>query len=373
MPYPARLAGLALALALPLLLVGCSSLSSNTPPNTAGVASAQFGNGPIKVGLVDLSTPADLAAGTQDAVLLAAQLAADPVAKSPITLLIRRYDGTADHLAKVEQDLMAQGVKLVIGPDDAAAALSLAATFGAKGIPVISLGGSADRKTNLYAFGMSGEIEASLMADEMRRRGYRSVALVSDPTGPDSVFASRLATAMVAVNIQVAPVDGRDPAIAARSITQLSAQGAYPSAIVFTSGAATAQAVMRLVRKSGPAASVAAVGTSDWAFDPDAAGNTAPGWYMAPEDNGIPDLATKFAKSFKLPPTPDAALAYDLILLAAGLPQALPGQDPYSAGVLLNDQGFKGVTGKFWFTVDGQVHRNLVPIEVVPSLAQPAI
>ena len=94
---------------------------------------------------------------------------------------------------------------------------------------------------------------------------------------------------------------------------------------------------------------------------------------MAPEDNGIPDLATKFAKSFKLPPTPDAALAYDLILLAAGLPQALPGQDPYSAGVLLNDQGFKGVTGKFWFTVDGQVHRNLVPIEVVPSLAQPAI
>lgn len=372
-PNPARLAGFALALAVPMLLGACSSLSSNSPPNTANVASAQFGSGAIKVGLVDLSTPADLAAGTPDAVLLAAQLAADPVAKSPITLLIRRYDGTADALAKVEQDLMAQGVKLVIGPDDDAAALSLAATFGAKGIPVISLGGSADPKTNLYAFGMSGEIEASLMADEMRRRGYRSAALVSDPTGPDSVFASRLATAMVAVNIQLAPVDGRDPAAAAKAIAQLSAQGAYPSAIVFTQGATTAGAVMAMVRKAAGNAAIAAVGTSDWAFNPDAAGRAAPGWYMAPEDSGIADLAGKFAKSFKLPPTPDAALAYDLILMAAGLPQALPGQDPYSASVLLNDQGFKGVTGKFWFTADGQVHRNLVPVDVVPSLAQPAV
>jgi ABC-type branched-subunit amino acid transport system substrate-binding protein len=372
-PYLARLAGLVLALCLPTVLAGCSSLGPGTPPDTASVASAQFGSGPIKVGLVDLSTPADLASGAPDMVLLAAQLAADTVAKAPITLLIRRYDGSADALAKVEQDLTAQGVKLVIGPDDEPASLSLARVFGAKGIPVISLANASDPKANLYAFGMSGEIEASLMADEMRRRGYRSVALVSDPSGPDAVFASRLATAMAAVKIQLASVDGRDPAAAAKSIAQLTMQGAYPSAIVFTQRATAAEAVMKLVRKTGPMASVAAVGTSEWAFEPDAASNSGPGWYMAPEDNGIGGLATQFAKSFKSPPTPDAALAYDLILLAAGLPQALPGQAPYAAGVLLNDQGFKGVTGKFWFTPDGQVHRNLVPIDVVPSLAQPAI
>jgi hypothetical protein len=73
-----------------------------------------------------------------------------------------------------------------------------------------------------------------------------------------------------------------------------------------------------------------------------------------------------------LPPTPDGALTHDLIVMAAALPQLIQGPNPYAPEVLLNDQGFMGVTGKFWFTPDGQGHRNLVPVELAPGLAQPA-
>ena len=98
-----------------------------------------------------------------------------------------------------------------------------------------------------------------------------------------------------------------------------------------------------------------------------------PGVAPAPDGNGVADFSQRFLKTFSVLPTPDGALAFDLIVMAAALPQAIPGQSPYAREVLVNDQGFKGVTGKFWFTPDGQAHLTLIPVDITPGLARPAI
>jgi ABC-type branched-subunit amino acid transport system substrate-binding protein len=355
-----------------LLVAGCSSMGVGELSSLPDPNDAQFGGGAIKVGLITRDDADDLADGAADSAFLAGQMSADLLANSPVTLLVRRYDGTPQALKAAEDEMLKQGVKLVIGPDDAVASASLASEIGRKGIPVLSLGNASDPRTNLYAFGMSGQVEASLIADEMRRRLYRSIVLVSNPKGTAGLFASQVATAATAVGIAVIPVDGSDPAAATGRIAALAASGRLPSAVVLVESAQAARGLMARVRAAPGLANVIAVGTSAWAFDPEAASAAGPGWYLAPEDNGIADFAERFRKLYNLPPTPDGALAYDLIVMASALPQVFPGKEPYAPEVLLNDQGFKGVTGRFWFTADGQAHRNLLPVEIAPALARPA-
>lgn len=367
----ARLAGLALSFAAALLLAGCSSLGGGQLSSVPDPNGAQYGSGAIKVGLISRDQADDLANGAPDSAFLAAQFDAETLAKAPITLMVRRYDGSAASFKAAKDELIKAGVKLMISAADPAAAVNLAGEVGSKGVPVLSLGNGSDPKVNLYAFGMSGEIEASLMADEMRRRHYRSVMLVSNPAGTASVFASQLATALTAVKIGVTPVNGVNPEAAAHQIATAANGDAFPSAIVLIESPQAAQALMKRVR-TGILANVPAVGVSAWAFDPTVAAAMGPGWYLAPEGNSIGEFSERFRKIYSLPPTPDGALAHDLIVMAAALPQLIQGPNPYAQEVLLNNQGFMGVTGKFWFTPEGQVRRNLLPVELSPGLAQPA-
>jgi ABC-type branched-subunit amino acid transport system substrate-binding protein len=202
------------------------------------------------------------------------------------------------------------------------------------------------------------------MADEMRRRGYRTIALVSDPKSAANLFASQLATAAVTAGIRVTPVDGSDASAAVARLQTMVAMGERPAAIVFVESAVTASTILKKLRPNPLFATLPAVGISEWSFDAGAATGLGPGWYLAPDGGTIQAFSNRFSKAIGGPPTPEGALAYDLIVLAAALPQLFPGDQPYRPEVLTNSQGFVGVTGKFWFTPDGQVHRNLSAVEL---------
>ena len=94
-----RLAGLAVSFAVALLVAACSSLSGGQLTSMPDANSAQYGTGAIKVGLLTRDQSDDLGEGAPDSAFLAAQLDAETLAKSPITLVVRRYDGSfsAEH------------------------------------------------------------------------------------------------------------------------------------------------------------------------------------------------------------------------------------------------------------------------------------
>ena len=356
----------AAAAAMVLLLAACSTVGQvdpNAKPDS-GVPVASYGTGPTKVALITAEASDELAGGAPESAFLAAELAGDIVAKAPITLLVWRYDGKPDTLKKIEDAVLKSGATLVIGPDDDRTAQSLAGTVGSKGVTVVSLGGTSAANVNLFAFGFSGSVEASLTADEMRRRGYHSIALVSDPKSTAGAFVSLLATAAVGAGIKVTPIDGSDPAGAAAQIGTMPSVGQQPSAIMFVTSPATATTILKKLRPQGLFSITPAVGISVWGFNTAALKGLGPGWYLAPDTSTIPGYTDRFSKAFGQASTPDGALVYDLLVLAAALPQLVPSGNAYGPEVLTNSQGFVGVTGKFWFTPDGQVHRNLLPVDL---------
>src|SRR3569832_736946 len=165
-PRPARLEALLAALVLSLLLAACSSLGTGMVSDLPAPDDAQFGTGASKVGMLVEDQVDELSSGAANSTFLAAQLNAETIAKAPISLIVRHYDGTPEGLKSAEQTLSSQGVSLVIAPDDAVASLGLASELGRKGIPVLSLGNAFDARTTLYAFAVDGQTEAALMADE---------------------------------------------------------------------------------------------------------------------------------------------------------------------------------------------------------------
>lgn len=354
-------------------VAACSSLVAGGPVPDGSQplgADIQIGNGAIKVGLIAKGEVGVLSDGASDSAARAAQLAAGTLLKSPITLVVRHYDGSKAGLDKAESDLLRQGVKLVIGPDDDEAARSLAGDVGRKGVPVISLSSVAAPDVNLFSFGTSSTTEAPLIVDEMRRRGIRSIALVSDPNGPAKVFASQLASAATTQKVQVISLDGSDAGAVAARLTTMASVGQVPSAIVFLESASAAGQIVAKIRAVPALAWVPVIGTSLWAYSPGLLAPLAPGWYLAPEANGIAAFAQRFSAAYGQAPSPAGALTYDLVVMAAALPQLFPDKSPpYGRDILTNDQGFVGVTGNFWFSDDGQVHRNLLPVDIAPKSA----
>src|SRR3569832_492797 len=163
-PRPARLEALLAALALSLLLAACSSLGTGKVSDLPDPDDAQFGTGAIKVGMLVEDQVDELSSGTANSTFLAAQLNAETIARAPISLIVRHYDGTPEGLKSADQTLSSQGVSLVIAPDDAVASLGLASELGRKGIPVLSLKKTKNTKTNQNANAVDGQTEAALMA-----------------------------------------------------------------------------------------------------------------------------------------------------------------------------------------------------------------
>lgn len=338
-------------------------------PSTQSAPQANIGTGSLKVGLITTEEPDPLSDGVPGSAFLAANLATDVIARSPITVLARETDGTAASLETIEQEFSAAEVKFVIAPADEAIAKSVASSLGRKGVTVVTIGSTSAPAVNLFAFGNVGATEAALMSDEIRRRGYRAIAIVSDPTSEANVFASQLASGLLTAKIGVVSIDGRDPAGATAKLKALASANIPPSAIVFLESPSAAAIVMKDLRKVAALQLVPVVGTSSWGTDVNGAAGLIPGWYMAADGNTLDSFAKRFAKAYGRPATMDGAMTYDLLVLAAALPQIIKDRPPYGLDVLQNEQGFVGVTGKLFFGSDGQVSRTLYSVDLAMGTA----
>jgi len=350
-----------------LALAACSSLVGNDPGGTAEVSpsiEADLGTGPTKIGLITTEQPDVMSDGVPGSSFLAAKLTADIVSQAPITVFVRASDGRKAGLESIEQEFDRKGVRLVIVSADSAIAASVASSLGRKGTTVISIGSTAAPALGLFAFGTAGATEASLMGDEIRRRGYRTIVIVSNPIGEANLFASQLASSLLAAKIGVISLDGRDPAAAGAKIKALATSGQVPSAILFLESPSVAGLVMKDLRKIPALQVVPVIGTSSWGTDVAGARALIPGWYLAADGNTLSTFSQRFAKAYGRPAAMDGAMTYDLLVLAAALPQVVKDRPPYGSDVLENEQGFVGVTGKFFFGPDGQVNRTLYAVDL---------
>jgi hypothetical protein len=99
------------------------------------------------------------------------------------------------------------------------------------------------------------------------------------------------------------------------------------------------------------------------------------GWFPAPDISGFQGFAGRYRGMFGADPQLVATLAYDAVVLAAGLVKQA-GLQRFQRSVLTNPEGFlSSVNGLFRFNADGTNDRGLAIYEVTgaaPRLVQPA-
>ena len=361
------------AFAAPLLLLallaGCSSASklAGAPGTETAVATAtrdQFGTGPHIVGVLAFPEPVNLSDGAADSVYRAAELAATSLNGNPVTVIVRTVEGPGGDTAGAIKELEAAGAGIVIGLNDENAAAQVAKAMGPKGMPTISLTSFSDLAIQLYGAGYVPNEEAVALVNEAARRGYTSLAIVSTGSRSSEDFAKAVLGLAAAAGISARAVDGSTDSQFVAGMTAIAAAGVPTSAIVFASGPARAGAMMSMLKADARFKAVSVIGNSGWALGGKLPAALKGAWYTSVASDGLARFADKFRKANNAAATLNAAMTYDLVVLAAALPQTIA-SDPYHPEVLTSAQGFKGFTGQFRFGPTGLLSARTYVIATV--------
>lgn len=339
-------------------LAGCSSVGqlagSPAPGDGAGSPEGQAGSGSLVIGVIAFDETGNLSDGAPDSVARAAELAATTLKGNPVTVLVRSASADGAALGRAIGDFDTAGVQMVIGTNSERDAAAVAKAQAARGVPTISLTSFSDLAILLYGAAYVPNEEAVALVDEAARRGYRSLAVVTTGAPPSQALARSVLSLAGAAGLDARIVDGATNSQFQAGASALAAAGVPLDAIVFASGPARAAEMLSTLKGDDRFKSVGIVGNSGWAL----AGKLPPAlkgaWYTTVAGNGFADFAEKFRRATGATPTLNAAMVYDLVVLAAALPQAA-GEEPYHPEIMTSESGFKGFTGAFRFGPGGMV------------------
>lgn len=357
-----------IALLLPLALAACSSAGqlAGGPATTDAAApvAGQFGSGPVVVGILAFDEPGNLSDGAPDSVALAAQLAATTLNGNPVTVIVRTPAASGENLGSIIGEFDGAGVQIVIGSNSERDAADVARAMAARNVPTVSLTSFSDLAIQLYGAGYVPNEEAVALVNEAARRGYASIAVVSTGTPPSEEFTRHVLSLAAAAGISARPVDGSTDSQFQAGMTALAAAGVTPAASVFASGPTRAASMLATLAGDARFKSMAIVGNSGWALGGRLPASLKGAWYTNIANGGLAAFAEKFRAAHQANATLEAAIVYDLVVLAAALPQTV-GAEPYHPEVMTNAQGFKGFTGPFRFGPTGMVSARSYAIESV--------
>lgn len=348
---------------LVVAVAGCTSAQLATdgdllapPTGSDGV----FGSGPQVVGVLAFDEPDNLSDAAPNSVYLAAQLAAETIKGTPLTVVVRNVGMNTSLLGGALVDFEALGAKLVIGTSGARDAADTAKFMATKDVPTISLTSFADLAIQLYGAAFVPNEEAVAIVNEMARRGLRSVAVVGSPGTASQNLTKAILGLAASAGITGRPVDGATDSQFVAAMTAMADAGVAVDGIVFAVGPVRASNMVMGLSDAGRPTAAQIVGNSGWATRANLPKELNGAWYPSLEGSDLNEFSEKFFLANGTQPTLNAALTYDLLVLAGALPQAVP-QDPYHPEVLTSGQGFEGFTGLFKFGPTGMIAaRNYV-------------
>src|SRR5690606_37315001 len=200
------------------------------------------------------------------------------------------------------------------------------------------------------------------IANEAAKRGYATLAVVTTGAVPSDSLAKNVLALAGAAGLDARVVDGSTEGQFHAAMTAMAAAGVQVSAIVFATGPARAAAMLATLSGDARFKSVAIVGNSGWALAGKLPATLRGAWHTTLAGSDLSEFADKFRKAYGATPTLNAAMVYDLVVLAAALPQAA-GEEPYHPEIMTSESGFKGFTGTFRFGPGGMLAARSYVIE----------
>lgn len=362
----AGMAGLICVMAL-MALAACAKPGSrsvpSTTPGTQALQPAPQPTGPqvaavpddvVRVGLLLPTSGAQGELGK--ALSNAANMAYFDIG-ADIVLVPRDTQSTPEGAARAAQQLLAEGVQLILGPVFGADAQRIAPMARAAGVSIVSF--STDRTVagpGLYVMGILPSLQVQRIVNYAARQDLRRVGALVPANAYGQAVVDALREASARAGVDVGTTTTYDPGADDKAFyaSQLAAAGYQ--AVLMPEGGESLKAM-------APAlfGSTQLLGTTLW-DDPALAGlpYLEGAWFAAPPPEKRAAFERKYAAQYGATPPRLATIVYDAVAMAAALSKRGLGFGPET---LTQPGGFSGLDGIFRFRPDGTVERGLSVME----------
>ncbi len=335
--------------------------------------------------------------------LEAAQMAVFDMGDANFALLPRDTGGTPDGAAKAAGELLADNVKLILGPLLAAEVSAIAPQTRAAHVPVVAFstdpsvagdgvfimgllpreqvirvvtyaaGRGHSRFTAIVPDNPYGNAVSDALVEGATRAGAAVTQVERFPPGGDATEAVRRLANFTArhdaLEAQIQELESKQDEVSKQALARLKdidtvGEVSFDSVMVAEGGEHLRAIAPLLPYYDIDTRKVQLLGTALW---DDPALGTEPtvdgGWFAAPEPQPRADFAARFAALNGHRPGGLASLGYDAAALAAVLARGEHGAD-FSIAALTAERGFAGVDGIFRFLPTGLSERGLAVIEM---------
>jgi ABC-type branched-subunit amino acid transport system substrate-binding protein len=342
------------------------------PVGDPGLASGEtLGSGSVRVALLVSRSATGNAGTTALAYRNAAELALKDFPNADIELVVYDTGGKPETAQTAANAAVSEGAELILGPLFSSEVRAVAPIARQAGVPVVAFSSDiAVAGSGVYLLSFLPTENINAIIDYASSRGKRAYAAILPNDGYGAVveaaFRQRVgATGGRVVAIQRYQLDQIDIQSKAAEIAKL---GDQIDALLIPGNADEAPLIGSILSTSGmPANRVMYLGSGQW-DNPRIHGNDslAGAFYPGPDRRGFEAFSGRYKSNYGAEPPRIASLAYDGVVLAAGLVRQF-GQERFSQTVLTNSNGFAGIDGVFRFLVNGSNQRRLSIFEVTGS------
>ena len=346
-----------------------------TPVPTGDV----LGTGTVKVALLLPRSAQGNAAVLATSMRNAAELGLNDFTANDLTVLVKDSMGTPEGAAQAATAAIAEGAEIILGPVFAAEVRGAGPVAVGSGRSVLSF--SSDPSVaapGVYVMGFLVDDQVRQVVAQAAASGRKSMAALIPDGAYGTLAEAALREATARHGVRLTQLERYTAADLAAKAQAVAANAAQIDSVFIPEGPGVAPRIAAALATSGvTAARVKLLGTGQWNdpavyADPALAG----AWFPAPEITGFQSFAGRYRAAYGAEPPLTATLAYDAVVLAAGLVKAA-GAQRFQPGVLANPEGFlSSVNGLFRFNGNGTNDRGLAVYEAtgtgVPKLVSPA-
>ncbi|WP_237154267.1 penicillin-binding protein activator [Oryzibacter oryziterrae] len=377
-----------------LALAGAAGVAACTPTTSGGpafpnpgtlpvptgpaVTGETLGTGSVRVALLLPKSGQGNGPALASAMQNAASLGLNDFTANDLTILVKDSGGTAGTASAAAQAAISEGAELIIGPVFAAEVGGVGPVARAANVPVVAFSSDPSvAASGVYLLGFLIDGQAQRVLAQAASAGKRSVAGIISTSAFGNLAEAALRQAAGRYGLRLAQVERFNPGDQAKAVAAVAANSSQIDCLFVPEGPGIAPQIAQALRAQNvDLGRVKLLGTGVW-NDPSVYGDAtlAGGWFPSPEISGFANFAGRYRSSFGAEPPLTASLAYDAVVLAAGLVKTA-GAQRFQLSVLTNPQGFlSSVNGLFRFNANGTNDRGLAVYEVTgssPSLVSPA-
>jgi len=331
----------------------------------------QEGAVPVRVGIIlpftSSSAPTRALAASM---MKAAELAMFDAGNRNILLMTADEGNGGAKAADAAQQLLAQGAEVIVGPLFGPSVSVVAPIARDRGVPVLAF--STERAVagnGAYLLSFLPQYEVRRVISYAAANGHHQFAALAPQTAYGDVTKDAFTDAVAAVRGTVVDVERFAPNSAAVAAPASAVAKSGADAVFIAQGGVILRAIGPTLSLDGATRDkVKLLGTGLWDDDPAIARESSlqGSWYAAPAPNADLDFVGKYRAAFGTAPAQLSSLAYDAVALVALLAQGTP-YHRFTAGALMDPNGFAGVNGIFRFNNDGTSERGLAVLEMTPT------